>query len=381
MYENKSIFFWTNYYYNHPEIGTTPKILSEIKTLRKMGFSVYYTAYLDDGVGVFDNQDEIILKKSFIIRNKFYLKAFRKDYLINIARQFIKYNKFDYFLLRINSISNSYYRMLKEMKKQGAFVMMESLSYYPNMDFGKYKKASYHFISKSLKKHKDDLKFVVDLMLTEGRLDDFYGIPCVEFGMGIDVDRYNEHKYIGDKDELNLLMVGCDSVYHGTDRVVSSVINFTNNFPNKKIRLHLVGDILDKDMRLIKESNLSNVIICYGKKSGKELDDIFDQCNIALGPLAQHRIQKKDTGLKTKEYFARGIPYIYTGEEFKIDSDYPYILKIDDSEQLIDINSIFEFYLKIRNDDRVIQTMRNTAKLVFSWDEIFKNVFETAANC
>ena len=80
------------------------------------------------------------------------------------------------------------------------------------------------------------------------------------------------------------------------------------------------------------------------------MDAIFDKCNIALGPLAQHRIEKKDTGLKTKEYFARGICYLYTGNEVKIDSDYPYILQLEDNEDLIDFKKVISFYDGINED-------------------------------
>ena len=370
------IFFWTNYYIEHPEVGTTAKIRSEVQTLRSMGYEVTYTAYLDNGVAVYDNSDKQVSYKKFILQNPLFLKAFRRSYLTSISRRFIRDNTFDICILRINSINNSYYNMLKEMKKQGAFVMMESLSYYPNMDFGNIKKASYFMIARSLKKHEKDLKNVVDLMLTEGVLDDFYGIPCVEFGMGVDVVNYKKHDYTGSKRDLHLLMVGCDSVYHGTDRIINSVYQYYQKpIADRKVYLHLVGDILSKDQTLINKVNLGDKIICYGRRHGKELDAIFDKCNIALGPLAQHRIQKKDTGLKTKEYFARGIPYLYTGQEVRVEKDYPNILLLKDDESLVDWNEIFAFYDKISNDITIADNMRNKARSVFSWRSIWDDVF------
>lgn len=370
------IFFWTNYYIEHPEVGTTAKIQSEVQTLRSMGYEVTYTAYLDNGVAVYDNSDKQVSYKKFISQNSLFLKAFRRSYLTSISRKFLRDTAFDICVLRINSINNSYYSMLREMKKQGAFVMMESLSYYPNMDFGNIKKASYFMIARSLKKHRNDLKNVVDLMLTEGVLDDFYGIPCVEFGMGVDVDNYQKHDYTGNKRDLHLLMVGCDSVYHGTDRIINSVCQYYQKpIADRKVYLHLVGDILSKDQTLINKVNLGDKIICYGRRHGKDLDAIFDKCNIALGPLAQHRIQKKDTGLKTKEYFARGIPYLYTGQEVRVEKDYPYILLLKDDESLVDWNEIFAFYDKLSNDTTIADNMRMKARSVFSWRSIWDDVF------
>ena len=341
-----------------------------------MGYEVSYSAYLDDGVGIFDNEDRLLLKTKFPCKHRFFIKAFQKDYLVGIAKRFLKNKRFDFCLLRINYVSKAYFDMLKLMKANGAFVMMESLSYYPNIDVRKINKASYRLISKSLQRHKNDLKDVVDLMLTEGVIDDFYGVPCVEFGMGIDVELYNEHKYQGDPEELNLLMVGCDSIYHGTDRLLKSA--GVSSRKGIKFKIHLVGDLLPKDKKLIKKLGLGSSVICYGRKTGKELDSIFDKCNIALGPLAQHRIGKKDTGLKTKEYFARGIPYIYTGHEINIPEDFQYIKKIDDSEELIDLDCIHSFYKSLAGLP-VVSEMRKMARSAFSWQGIFIKAFEQAS--
>ena len=374
---SKKLFFWANFYIHHPEVGTTAKIISEVKTLRLMGFEVYYTAYLDNGVAIYDNNDNLIAFISFFTKCKSLINVIKKDYLVHISRKFLQDKQFDIFLLRINYIGKTYFKMLKEMKAQGAFIMMESLSYYPNIDFGDIKKASYMMISGSLKRHAKDLHTVVDLMLTEGVINDFYGIPCIEFGMGVEVDRYKRHSYQGKLNELNLLMVGCDSIYHVTDRIILSLKHYLSNTNRTyNVKLHLVGDILAKDKKLIRESSLKDNVICYGKQFGKELDDIFDKCNIALGPLAQHRIQKKDTGLKTKEYFARGIPYLYTGEEKKVGNNYPYIFQLDDTEDIVDFKKIFQFYDSIKPNTKIADDMRSKACEVFSWKSIFKNVVD-----
>lgn len=371
-----TFFFWANYHITHPEIGTTTKIHSEIVTLRKMGYTVTYTAYLDDGVAIYDNNDNVICKEEYLTKNKFYIICARRRLLILITRRYLRNHAFDFCLLRINNISHSYFSMLRDMKQQKAFVMMESLSYYPYMDLKNNKKASYWLIDRSLRKHAHDLKEVVDLMLTEGKIDDFYGIPSIDFGMGIDVDIYQCHRYNGKRDELNLLMVGCHSVYHGTDRIIRSLRYYYDEHANeRKVNLHLVGDVKSRDKKLIEKLHLEEVIFCYGRKHGKELDAIYEKCNIALGPLAQFRLNKKDTGLKTKEYFARGIPYVYSGEEIEIESSYPYIRKVENSDSIIDLNEINQFKNDIYNNGNISEAMRTKAKDIFSWRKKFERVF------
>lgn len=375
--ENK-LFFWTNFYKELSYIGTTAKIKAEIETLRRMGYSVYYTAYLSDGVAIFDNNDQLVVRKKFLFKSSIFLKVFRRRYLIDIARAYLRSNQFDSFLLRLNIIDNNYWKLLKEMRRQGAFVMMESLSYAPIMNVSKKQTIGFKMIYKSLQRHRDDLAKVVDLMLTEGRIDNFFGIPCVEFGMGVDVEKYPIHKYSGKDGELNLIMVGCDSLFHGVDRILKSVDSYYGGgAPLGRVRLHLVGTLMSQDLHLIK--TLSNIkegdnLYLYGKQFGDKLNDIFNACNIALGPLAQYRSDKKDTGLKTKEYFARGIPYLYTGDEVHIDSTCPFIYQLNNDDSLVDISKIFEYAKSLTSIPEIQSQMRAIAKEVFSWNTIFERV-------
>lgn len=372
---NKNIFFWANYYIQHPDIGTTAKISAEIKTLRRLGFSVTYTAYLDDGVAIYDNNDSIVLKDDTVSCIGVIRKYKKRMKLIRISTEYVKKNIFDYCLLRINEFSPSYINMLKWMKLH-SFVMMESLSYYPNMNLLEVKSYIYNLIIASIKWNKNKLKDYIDLMLTEGCIDDFYGIPCVEFGMGVDVNCYTPHQYLGEKNEINMIMVGCNAIYHGVDRIICSLIEYYKG-PSIPmiIKLHLVGDLNPSDAKLIKSPLLKGKCFVYGRKYGEELDRIYNKCNLALGPLAQHRMRKKDTGLKTKEYFARGIPYIYSGEEVSIGKEYPYIMKVEDSEEIIQMKQVVDFMITVCNNDGTVETMRQKAKDVFSWDKIFNNVF------
>ena len=374
------LFFWANYYIEQPDIGTTLKIKSEIDTFRAYGYEVYYTAYQKTGVAIYNNHDEVIMYQRYGIKGALLGGKLRKDSLITITLRFLKIQSFDLCMLRINCLTLSYMQMLKKMKKQHAFVAMQSLSYFPNMKRNDMKTLSHFLIAFSLKIHSTKLSKYVDLMLTEGAINDFYGIPCIEYGMGVDVDRYEPHNYSGNKDEINMIMVGCDSPYHGTDRIIASLDDYYSHCSNNQtvINLHLVGKLNDRETERIKKAKCKSHIICYGRKSGIELNEVFNKCNMALGPLAQYRIRKKDTGLKTKEYFARGIPYIYTGEEPHIASDYPFILQVPNDSSLIDMSTISDFYNSYVGNASVVSNMREIARQCFSWRSIIEKTMNAA---
>lgn len=371
----KKVFFWTNYYIEQKDVGTTVKIRNEISTMRKMGYIVFYTAYRKNGVAIFDNCDDVVCSIEFDNNDSFVSSITRKDYLVRITRDFITSNTFDYFLLRINYFSRSYMRMLEKMKSQGSMIMMETLSYFPGIKYSIVKAPKLFAVAHSMKRNQKRIRQVVDLMLTEGKIESYYGVPCIEFGMGVNVEEFTKHQYKGNTDELNLIMVGCTSVYHGTDRVIRSLAKYYENNIHQKVTLHLVGDVLEKDKLLINQLQISDHVIMYGRRSGTELGEIYDECNVALGPLSQHRMNKKDTGLKTKEYFAKGIPYVYSGDEPCLEDDYPYVLQIPNDESLISIHEILSFYSSFKNDEFVAEKMRTKAKEIFSWEKLFEHAF------
>ena len=85
---------------------------------------------------------------------------------------------------------------------------------------------------------------------------------------------------------------------------------------------------------------------------------------------------KKDTGLKTKEYFGIGLPYFYSGVEEDVPGDYPYVFAVPSDESHIDFDAVWAFYERIRGDETKADNMRTFAKNVFSWDSIMAQAFE-----
>jgi hypothetical protein len=73
------------------------------------------------------------------------------------------------------------------------------------------------------------------------------------------------------------------------------------------------------------------------------LDDVFNQCQFAIGSLGRHRsgITVIKT-LKNREYATRGIPFIYSETDSDFDHQ-PYVLKAPADESPIDIQQIIDF--------------------------------------
>lgn len=368
-----NIFLFVNYTPDDKSIGITKKISSEIKALREMGHFVTYTAYKSDGIYIFNNNNDVVYKKQFRFKNKFIISFLRYFVLLKTIKKYINCsnNSYDLLYARLLPLTKGFFEIIRSFKNNKSKVVVESLAYFPGIKFRSIKGK---YISFLLKKNGPRLKGLVDTVLTEGHLDSFYGVSDIrEMSMGVQTDEIVPHRYEGKKDELHLISVANEMPYHAYDRVIKSLRNFYLSNKKRKVFIHLVGLMTKKTIRMINRFHLDNYVLLYGKKSGIELDEIYKKCNLGLGPLGQHRVGgKKDTGLKTKEYFARGIPYIYSGEEPTVPANYPYVLSIPSDESDIDFDCVWDFYISYRDNENVVSEMRKFAFEHYSWIEIMK---------
>ena len=94
---------------------------------------------------------------------------------------------------------------------------------------------------------------------------------------------------------------------------------------------------------LIEKYQLQDKVIFHGTLFGEALDEVFNQCQFAIGSLGRHRsgITVIKT-LKNREYATRGIPFIYSEQDSDFDHQ-PYVVKAPADETPIDIQQILDF--------------------------------------
>lgn len=377
MNDKMKILMITNFSPLDKSIGITKKIFGEIQAFRRKGYIVYYTAYVENAIAIFDNEDKIVYKSKEKYRNTRIVSITRRFELIRESIYFLnKFKiKFDIVFLRYLGFDYPYIKLLKTIKKKnGSYIIVDMLGYFTGIK-SKNLKSLYMNISTKIWSKRAIL--YIDTLLAEGEERQLFGRETRKAYMGVDIAEFAPHIYKGDFNEINMISVANETVYHGYDRLVKSLALYKRDRNNIPIKLHLVGEISDRTKSLIASENVQDIVFLYGKKYGQELIDIYNKCNLGVGPLGQHRIGgKKDTGLKTKEYFAIGLPYFYAGEESTVPENYPYILQVPSDESILDFNKIIQFYLSYRRDNEVTQNMRDFAREYYSWDKIIETFLE-----
>lgn len=365
------IFLWANYSPEDKALGMSKKIRAQIETFRKMGHEVYYSAYHDHGAAVFDNDDRMVCESRFPIPSKKLYRYMRMFMLTRFAADYLKDQKFDLAYIRWTGLGSDTIRLLKAMRSACGKTVMDSHGYFKGQKsahlIGKYLSyTSVHNVPK--------VKGLIDLVLTETDEKEMFGAPAIKYDNGVDTAGTRPHNYTGSADELNLISVANEQLYHGYDRLVRSIAAYTGT--KCTVKLHLVGVMSQETKNLAAELGVAEQVVFYGKRYGTELDDIYDKCNLGAGPVGQHRVGgKKGTGLKTKEYFAKGLPYIYAGNELVVPKDYPYIMEIPSDESMIDFDAVYQFYRKTADMDPVGE-MRAFAVQNFSWEKVYNRMFE-----
>ncbi|MBN4044404.1 glycosyltransferase family 4 protein [Klebsiella michiganensis] len=196
-----------------------------------------------------------------------------------------------------------------------------------------------------------------------------WGRPSLKIENGIDpqhVPLLKEKLNTNFSDGFVLLGVARLSFWHGYDRMIESISNYKGKV---NIKLLIVGDGEPEFTRLrnlVSEKNISEKVMFFGSLSGSELDRLYLESHVCIDSLGRHRSGNLyNSSLKSKEYTAKGIPFIksHIDESFN-GCDFIYNVAPDESE--IDIANIVNWYCSLPVNTPV--NMRKFAESNLTWE-------------
>lgn len=355
----KKILYLSLHDLKNSKDGVAKKINSQIKSFEKNSLLVDYV-YRDEQA-IYINCKENILETNKIKGRKGISSMYNKIQNLN----------FDYMYIRYEGTTFSKLKSLRKFKKQGKKIVIEIPTYPYKGEKNGIKQQIIYF-------YKEIYNFFlykyVDYIVTFSADKEIFGIKCINISNGID---FNTTKLIEKKDHEALVFtsVSICAPWHGVDRFLYSLDCFLEQRKDSKIKFNIVGEGVETEKlkQIVSDSKyLANIVVFHGFKSGKELDDIYNQTDIGVGCLGNHRkgiytIQ----ALKNKEYAAKGIPMIFSEDDPGLrGKDYVYSATHDES--LIDISDVIKWYSGLKITPREI---RNSVKQ-FSWDVQMKKVID-----
>lgn len=284
----------------------------------------------------------------------------------------------DFLYIRRAVADKKYVFFLKEIKKRypRCKVIVEIFTYpYNRDDFGKWNTWPFYF--KELL-YKGQLKDAVDRFVTYSQDESIFGIPCIRTMNGVDIERIQPVKS-GNKDDSDIQLVAVANFqrHHGYERILKGLSQYRGK---KRVVFHLVGEgtELKKYRSLVRKWGLEKSVIFYGKKTGRELEDIYEKADILVGSFGMYKLGIESIStLKTSEYLAKGLP-ILTGckERALTEADPAFYKEFPSNRNAVDIEEVVKFFdeIAIRDVNLFHAEIRRYAEATVAMTQVLRPV-------
>lgn len=214
-----------------------------------------------------------------------------------------------------------------------------------------------------------------------------FGIRTITTDNGVDVDEINfNNKIPAFNDTLHILGLGNPRTWHAYERVLEGFKNYYKSPQSIKAIFEIVGQggDLDKYQELVKQYGIEEYVSFHGFQTGKELDEIAEKCHVGIASLGMHRINVANgeaSPLKSREFTARGLPFVTGYYDKGFPKDFPFIFNILSDETPLDITALLTFYQNIRQEHaNYKEEMRKYALENLDWSIKMKVVSDYLLN-
>lgn len=371
----KRIFFYANIHVADKSSGITKKVMLQIKTMKQMGFEVYYTGYTSSGVAIFDNNENIVLSNKFSLSNSSVGKILRRKKLIELSKEYISNAPitFDYAYSRFHFFDKYYYNFLKEIKNKNIYSIVEAHCY-PYRQFCLNKK-SFLYLKDFIYQSKCSKK--IDLVAAISAENNIWGCKTISIDNCIDIDDFESlNKKFNKTNGFNLIAVSIERKAQSYYKVVKGLNLYYKNGGQRDVNIFFIGDYLKNTKKLVKKYKLSDRVIFTGRLYSEKLNEYYNKSDIGLGAFALYHGSTSGSLIKTKEYFAYGLPHIHSWKEYNCDENYKYVMKVNPCDKYIDFFDIEKFYDGLCNDENISMDMRDFARVKYQWGNFFDKIFD-----
>lgn len=232
--------------------------------------------------------------------------------------------------------------------------------------------------------HRHQLFHYVDCISDLSGAEKIFDIATVQIYNGIDLERIKMRE-IGERSP-NTFNIMCSSFYrdyHGIDRLIKGLSDYYRTERDVSVNLYLAGggDELPRLKSMTKSLGLGDHVFFPGVLDEEELNILYRDCSLAVGVLGLHRMGAEVTSaLKTREYLAKGIPFIYSAgvdvlEKEKLDV----CLNLPSDDSPINIAEVIDFYKKAfsaSSETEIAMMIRNYAERNITMRKAMEKVAE-----
>lgn len=394
---NKKNILYVAYVLDEISSGVTKKIYSQCFAFYNLGFQAYlYINRIDSCVCYEVKKEkmiEIFQKKylypfvtSFdrsgnilkILQRKYHTYIRMGEFFKNLYEMDLSRNVEVIYIREVALITNMLIEYLKKSKQDGKKLIFEYTNYPWETEMLK-SKSYFNYILDKVYYNKliSLLDYITVILGKPMNLPSKY----ITISNGINIKGLNikkkNHKKNG---EFHMIGVANVQFWHGYDRIIKGIAVYNSLCMKDKVYFHIIGNgnEISELKELTKKNGLEKYVFFHGTKAGKDLDEFFDLCQVGIGSLGLHRQGMSiSSPLKSREYCARGIPFIISVTDSDFPESFPFSKTIPSDESEVNIEEVINYYIGIEDKfPDYINGMRDYAEKYLSWENKLKPVVD-----
>lgn len=334
--------------------GIGKKIIAQCETFNRLGIETELSSLVLDGRNKYCARTlpgeplEKFEKYLFIEKRFNWFWSYKK------LSEYIKSKNINYIYIRYTHFANPFFiNFLEDIKSFGVKIYIELPTYPYDAEYRSvgFMRSIYKNIERI---YRWNMHNFIEKIITYSDDDQIFNAKTIKLSNGIDVNKIPlKKKNIEKFGQLDICTISSLEYWHGYDRLIEGYFLYAEKNPKLNIRLHFAGpknsDLQKKYTPIIEEKGLSENIIFHGYLNGQPLDCLVDKSDFAVSVLGGHRKGlNKLCALKSREYCARGIPFIYSGSDEAFD-DKDYVLRIPHDESPVDFAKAINWFRQLTN--------------------------------
>ena len=215
------------------------------------------------------------------------------------------------------------------------------------------------------------LKYYVNRIVTFSKRPMILGIPTIPTQNGVEVSAMRLVSLPTKDEPLRLVGVANFGLRHAYDRVIHGLAIYRAATGRSDVVLDLVGGgALERDLQqLAAKAGVSDLVRFTGPLSGTALDSLLDGAHLGIAALGMHRIAAETSDLKSREYCARGLPFVTANMDGDFTPATANVYHIPSDESSLDIASLRAWCAEIASRQAEVRAaLRAYAEAHLSWD-------------
>ena len=214
------------------------------------------------------------------------------------------------------------------------------------------------------------LRRQVDRILTFSRAPEIFGIATIMTDNGVDVTRLAVLPAKLATGTFRMLGLANLSFWHGYDRVIEGIARYFAEGGTADVHFDIVGTgvELPRLHELVDRHRLHDRVHFHGAHRGAGLDAIMEASDIGISSIGMHRLDVDTSNLKSREFCARGLPFVLAYGDRDFPSAFPFVFHAPADETPLDIGAVLAFTRDLRSRNPQWRTdMRTYAEERLSW--------------